>query len=174
MVVEPGRSNTAPACPDADELALVKQWLALQSGVRRLTDDMLATVEAEQGLAPSSFQALMFLLTAPGRAAPMNQLSAALGFSTAGTTKLVDRLEDAGLVGRRPSAEDRRVVYTELTPAGADSVHTASRVLARALRARVVAPLGEDAFQALVDAVGSLAPFGTRAPAPAPAVSSSP
>ncbi|WP_329362667.1 MarR family winged helix-turn-helix transcriptional regulator [Streptomyces sp. NBC_00669] len=177
MVVEPVRSNAAQACPDADELALLKRWHALQSGVRRLTDDMLADVEAEQGLAPSSFQALMFLVTAPGQAAPMNQLSAALGFSTAGTTKLVDRLADAGLVERRPSDADRRVVYTALTSAGAESVLAASRSLARTLRARVVAPLGEDVFQALSEAVGSLDPFGTAPGTPpngSPAVPSCP
>ncbi|SEG77328.1 DNA-binding transcriptional regulator, MarR family [Actinacidiphila yanglinensis] len=158
MVVEPVRSKAAQACPDADELALLRQWHALHSGVRRLTDDLLADVEAGQGLAPSSFQALMFLVTAPGQAAPMNQLSAALGFSTAGTTKLVDRLADAGLVERRPSDADRRVVYTALTSAGAESVLAASRDLAQALRTRVVAPLGEDVFLALSEAVGSLAP----------------
>jgi DNA-binding MarR family transcriptional regulator len=175
MVVEPVRSNAAQACPDADELGLLKQWHVLNNGVRRLTDDMLAGVEAEQGLAPSSFQALMFLVTAPGQAAPMNQLSAALGFSTAGTTKLVDRLADAGLVERRPSDEDRRVVYTALTSAGAESVLAASRSLARSLRARVVGPLGEDAFRALSEAIGSLDPFGTgHGPPPAGCASAAP
>src|ERR1700742_1072926 len=112
MVAEPVRSNAAQACPDAGELGLLQQWHVLNVGVRRLTDDMLAGVEAEQGLAPSSFQALMFLVTAPGQPAPMTQPSAPLCSSTAGTTKLVDRLADAGLVERRPSDADRRVVYT--------------------------------------------------------------
>jgi DNA-binding MarR family transcriptional regulator len=146
------------ACPSAGELALLQAWHALHSGVRRLTGELLADVEAENGLAPSSFQALMFLMTSPGQAAPMNQLSQALGFSTAGTTKVVDRLADAGYVERRPSDSDRRVTYTALTPAGAESVLAASRLLAQALRTRVVEPLGEDVFGSLVDAIGSLDP----------------
>ena len=158
MVVEPVQPKDADICPSTGELALLQQWHALHSGVRRLTDGMLADVEAEQGLAPSSFQALMFLVTAPGQAAPMNQLSAALGFSTAGTTKVVDRLADAGFVERRPSDSDRRVVYTALTSAGAESVLSASRSLAQALRARVIAPLGEDLFRTLSAAIGSLDP----------------
>lgn len=155
-MAEPEGPSEAHVCPSTDELALLQRWYALHSGVRRLTDSLLADVEAEQGLAPSSFQALMFLVTAPGQAAPMNHLSAALGFSTAGTTKVVDRLADAGLVERRPSDADRRVVYTALTTAGAESVLAASGTLAQALRTRVVAPLGEDVFRALSDAVGSL------------------
>jgi DNA-binding MarR family transcriptional regulator len=160
MVAQPPTSNAVHPGPDADELALLTRWHALHTGVRRLTDDMLAVVEAEQELAPSSFQALMFLAAAPGRTAPMNQLSAALGFSTAGTTKLVDRLEGAGLVERRPCAADRRVVHTALTPAGTGAVRAAAALLARTLRARVVEPLGEDAFRCLADTVGSLDPFG--------------
>ena len=158
MAADPVQAKTTDGCPDTGELALLQQWRALHSGVQRLTDGLLADVEAEQGLAPSSFQALMFLVTAPGRAAPMNRLSAALGFSTAGTTKVVDRLAHAGLVERRPSDADRRVVYTSLTPAGAETVLAASRTLAHALRTRVVAPLGEDLFRMFADAVGSLAP----------------
>lgn len=170
MVEEPDRSGAnagaadptgarpADDCPEAAELALLQRWHALHSGVRRLTDGLLADVEAEQGIDPSSYHAMMFLVTAPGRTAPMNQLAAALGFSTAGTTKVVDRLAGAGLVERRPSAADRRVVFTALTAAGAETALAASRSLARALRVRVVDPLGEDVFRALADAVGALDP----------------
>ncbi|SFE10226.1 DNA-binding transcriptional regulator, MarR family [Actinacidiphila alni] len=153
-----GATAADEACPNARELALLHQWHALHTGVRRLNDGLLADVEQQAGLAPSSFQALLFLMTAPGQAAPMNQLSQALGFSTAGTTKVVDRLAEAGLVERRPSAADRRVIFTALTPGGARSVLAASRSLAGAVRSRVVEPLGEDVFASLAAAVGSLDP----------------
>jgi DNA-binding MarR family transcriptional regulator len=144
--------------PSTGELALLQQWHGLHSGVRRMTDGLLADVEAENGLVPSSFQALMFLVAAPGQAAPMNHLAQALGFSTAGTTKVVDRLAEAGLVERRPSGSDRRVTYTALTTAGAERVLAASRTLARVLRTRVVDPLGEEVFGRLAEAVASLDP----------------
>jgi DNA-binding MarR family transcriptional regulator len=144
--------------PSVRELALLQQWHSLHSGVQRLTSGLLADVEAENGLTPSSFQALMFLVAAPGQAAPMNQLAQALGFSTAGTTKVVDRLAGAGLVERRPSGSDRRVTYTALTAEGAERVLAASRTLARVLRTRVVEPLGEELFGTLARAIGSLAP----------------
>lgn len=169
MAVEPvdpgaecrGEPDHGSACLQTAEFALLQQWHSLHSGIRRLTDDLLGDVEAQQGLAPSSFQALMFLVTAPGQAAPMNQLAAFLGFSTAGTTKVVDRLTEAGLVERRPSDADRRVVYTALTPSGADSVLAASRTLVRALRTRVVEPLGEARFQTTAEAIASITPGTT-------------
>lgn len=146
------------ACIGDADLGLLRRWHALESGLRHLGEELFADVEAAGGLAPSSFQALLFLVAAPGRSAPMNRLSQTLGFSTAGTTKVVDRLAEAGLVERRPSDSDRRVTYTALTPSGARTVLEASRLLARALRTRVVEPLGEDVFSSLADAVASLAP----------------
>jgi DNA-binding MarR family transcriptional regulator len=149
-------------CPDHPEdhqkLAVLMEWHSLQSGVERLTDSLYAEVEMRNGLAPSSFRALLFLMTVPGKAAPMNQLSQALGFSTAGTTKVVDRLAEAGLVERRPSGSDRRVTFTALTSEGTESVLAASRSLAETVRTRVVEPLGEGVFTALVAAVRSLDP----------------
>jgi len=144
--------------PSHAEIALLQQWHNLHSGVKRLNSNLLGDVQAENDLAPSSFQALMFLITAPGQAAPMNQLAQALDFSTAGTTKVVDRLADAGLVERRPSGSDRRVTYTALTTAGAERVLAASRTLARVLRTRVVEPLGEELFGTVADAITSVDP----------------
>jgi DNA-binding MarR family transcriptional regulator len=144
--------------PGPGEIALLQQWHNLHSGVKRLNSHLLAAVQAESGLAPSSFQALMFLITAPGQAAPMNQLAQALDFSTAGTTKVVDRLTEAGLVERRPSGSDRRVTYTALTTAGAERILAASRTLAQVLQARVVEPLGEELFGSVTQAITRIDP----------------
>jgi DNA-binding MarR family transcriptional regulator len=148
------RDGGAP-CPTPEDLALLRQWDALQSGFRRLTDQVLGDVECTTGLTPSSFQVLWFLLTAPGQSAPMNHLSGTLGFTTAGTTKVVDRLSGAGLVERRPSETDRRVILAALSQAGRQSATTAALSLAGALRERVVAPLGAETFTSLARAIGS-------------------
>lgn len=60
-----------------------------------------------------ALQALDALAGAPVRA---KDLSAALGLSSAATTALVDRLESAGLVRRRPDATDRRAITLSLQP----------------------------------------------------------
>jgi MarR family transcriptional regulator, organic hydroperoxide resistance regulator len=66
-------------------------------------------------------------LIEPGRPLPMGRLAETLSCDASNVTGLVDRLEDRGLVERRPSAQDRRVKVLQLTPAG-------SRVRASMLR----------------------------------------
>jgi DNA-binding MarR family transcriptional regulator len=143
-------------CPTPQELALLQKWNALQSGFRRLTDQLLCDVENSTGLAPSSFQVLWFLLTTPGLSAPMNQLTETLGFTTAGTTKVADRLAAAGLLERRSHPTDRRVILAALTEDGHQTASTAARTFARALQERVIGPLGEERFASLADTIGDL------------------
>ncbi|WP_436530547.1 MarR family winged helix-turn-helix transcriptional regulator [Actinoplanes sp. HUAS TT8] len=48
----------------------------------------------------------------------MQQLARAAALSSSATTRLVTRLEDRGLLTRVLCADDRRGIYTGLTPAG--------------------------------------------------------
>ncbi|NUT07914.1 MAG: MarR family transcriptional regulator [Hamadaea sp.] len=48
----------------------------------------------------------------------MQQLSRAAALSSSATTRLVNRLEERGLLTRVLCQDDRRGIYTELTPAG--------------------------------------------------------
>jgi DNA-binding MarR family transcriptional regulator len=48
----------------------------------------------------------------------MQQLARATALSASATTRLVNRLEDRGLLTRVLCADDRRGIYTELTSAG--------------------------------------------------------
>jgi DNA-binding MarR family transcriptional regulator len=50
----------------------------------------------------------------------MNELAAFLNVSRGGLTKLVDRLEGAGLIGRQACPKDRRGYHAALQPTGAD------------------------------------------------------
>jgi DNA-binding MarR family transcriptional regulator len=90
----------------------------------------------------------------------MSQLSAILGFSTAGTTKVADRLAEAGLIERAPSSADRRVILVTLTEHGLNVAAQAISTFLGALRERAVEPLGADGFAALVESVGGLDPGG--------------
>lgn len=67
----------------------------------------------------------------------MRQLARAAALSGSATTRLVTRLEDRGLLTRVLCADDRRGIYTELTPAGSDLLDRArpahDRVLAESL-----------------------------------------
>jgi MarR family transcriptional regulator, organic hydroperoxide resistance regulator len=72
----------------------------------------------EMGLTPGHMKALMVLQ--PGELRPMGALADAMGCDASTCTWLVDRLEERGMVERRPSTTDRRVKAVVLTPAGVE------------------------------------------------------
>lgn len=143
-------------CPSAEEAELLQRWNSLATGFRELTDQLLGDAQREVGLPPSSLEVLCFLATTPEQAAPMRLVAQTLGFSTAGTTGVVDRLAEAGLVERRPSSSDRRVTYAALTPQGRETATATARVFADSLRRRVVEPLGEEGFASFAGAFVTL------------------
>jgi DNA-binding MarR family transcriptional regulator len=147
--VEPGPEQ---ACPPASDDELLRTWFRLYANMQAVTGDLLAEVERSGGLTAPEFQVLWHLRTRPERRAAMNEVSRLLNFSTAGTTKLIDRLGKKGLVERRGNKCDRRVILAELTDAGDSAAGHAASVLARTLRERFLGRLGEDGVVALLEA----------------------
>jgi DNA-binding MarR family transcriptional regulator len=71
----------------------------------------------ELGLTPGHMKTLLELDTEGGRS--MGDLAALMACDASNVTWLVDRLEERGLVERRPHPGDRRVKSVVLTPEGA-------------------------------------------------------
>lgn len=83
--------------------------------VLALDDEMNERVEALVGLGPSAPAALQSVLRRPEQS--IETMRHAIGRSHSATVRLVDRMETAGLVTRRP-APDGREVSLSLTTAG--------------------------------------------------------
>jgi DNA-binding MarR family transcriptional regulator len=75
-------------------------------------------LQREHGLSVVEFTVLDALSRQDGWHMRMQQLSRAAALSASATTRLVTRLENRGLLVRILCADDRRGIYTELTPAG--------------------------------------------------------
>ncbi|MET8145067.1 MarR family transcriptional regulator [Sphaerisporangium sp. NPDC005288] len=94
-------------------------------------------LQAGHGLSVVEYTVLDALSRQDGWHMRMQQLARAAALSSSATTRLVNRLEDRGLLTRVLCQDDRRGIYTELTSAGvallgeARPAHDA--VLARAL-----------------------------------------
>jgi MarR family 2-MHQ and catechol resistance regulon transcriptional repressor len=80
----------------------------------------LDSVHAAHGLSGSDFDTLLRLARSPGQQLRMTDLAAQTSMSTSGITRIVDRLERAGLVCRTRCSADRRSCYTVLTDAGVE------------------------------------------------------
>ena len=81
-------------------------------------------LEARTGLPASWYEVLACLQNEPD-GQRMNELADDLLISRGGATKLVARLEDAGLVERFTPKSDRRATYAKLTKKGEEAVMAA-------------------------------------------------
>jgi DNA-binding MarR family transcriptional regulator len=99
----------------AAELSAWRGFLRVQSWIFRELD---AELVAEHDLPLRSYEVLLLLEGAPQRRLRMSDLSRSALVSPSGVTRLVDRLEREGLVGRERCPEDGRGYYAVLTESG--------------------------------------------------------
>lgn len=91
--------------------------------VRRLDEEL----QAAHGLSLAEYDALLQLASTPGRRLRMSVLAERVLLSRSGITRLVDRLEAAGMVERSVCATDARGAEAILTGAGLARLREASR-----------------------------------------------
>ena len=89
------------------------------SRLARELEQRLEVVYREHGLEPGWHDVLATLRRSgpPYRLRP-SEFTGALMLTSSGTTKRLDRLEQAGLITRAPDPDDRRGTQIALTPAG--------------------------------------------------------
>jgi DNA-binding MarR family transcriptional regulator len=95
----------------------------------------------ERGLTLPQLRVLFYVRAHPGTTT--NALASLLGLTTATISGLVDKLVRAGLIERRPSEDDRRVIPLWLTPEGQATVGEI-RQGNRAYLAALAEHLGDD------------------------------
>jgi DNA-binding MarR family transcriptional regulator len=83
-----------------------------------LWDRVDARLRESHELPLAFFESLLFLSRAQGGSMRVGDLARALGVTVGGTSKLVDRIERAGLIARGPDPDDRRASRVALTAAG--------------------------------------------------------
>lgn len=97
------------------------------SRLARELEQRLEPVYREHGLEAGWYDVLATLRRAgpPYRLRP-TEFTSALMLTSSGTTKRLDRLEQAGLIARAPDPEDRRGTLITLTAAGRELVDSVS------------------------------------------------
>jgi MarR family 2-MHQ and catechol resistance regulon transcriptional repressor len=76
----------------------------------------------EHRISPVEFEVLLRLARSPGNRLRMTDLAGQTSLSTSGVTRVVDRMERDGLVGRQACPSDRRSSYAVITDAGLDKL----------------------------------------------------
>lgn len=154
----PADASSEPAAARSDRLSddqVIATWQDVIDGFTRAHRRIVAPVESG-GLPEPHFAALMLLVRAQEQRLPMSRLAQELGMTSGGFTKLADRLARDGMIDRRNSAGDRRVVYAALTPLGEQTVRDAERTYAASVRTQVLAVIGGESLLHVADTMKSL------------------
>ncbi len=101
-------------------------WRSFLRAHAAITRTLEAELVADQDLSLAAYDVLVQLAEAPERRLRMTELADAVLLSRSGVTRLVDRMERAGLVSRCRVESDGRGVAAELTEAGLSRLRTAS------------------------------------------------
>ncbi|WP_242614181.1 MarR family winged helix-turn-helix transcriptional regulator [Actinomadura roseirufa] len=114
-------------------------------------------LERRCGIRHAMFEVLLRLSGEGAECArSMGGLADELILTSGGMTRLVDRMQEAGLVRRRAAPGDRRRHLVELTPEGRAKLDEALGVHAETLRRHFAGPLTEEQRGLLVDALRTL------------------
>lgn len=116
----------SPAALTADD-ARLGSWRAFLHANALLLRRMDEELQAAHGLSLAEYDALVQLVNAQGHRLRMSVLAERVLLSRSGITRLVDRLEAAGMVKRTACATDARGAEAALTALGVERLRTASR-----------------------------------------------
>ncbi|WP_072806364.1 MarR family winged helix-turn-helix transcriptional regulator [Rhodococcoides yunnanense] len=104
----------------ADDSSLIRAqgWRTLAALHAHIEGDLERTLQTEHSLSVVEYTVLDALSRQDGWHMRMQQLARASALSSSATTRLVNRLEDRGILTRILCKDDRRGIYTELTEDG--------------------------------------------------------
>ncbi|GAA3277938.1 MarR family winged helix-turn-helix transcriptional regulator [Paenarthrobacter aurescens] len=131
-------------------------WRTLAALHGSIETELEKALQASSDLSVVEYTVLDALSRQDGWHMRMQQLARATALSSSATTRLVNRLEDRGLLTRILCADDRRGIYTELTQAGQKLLEAAKPVHDHTLASALEAAESVPELEPLVRALGAL------------------
>jgi DNA-binding MarR family transcriptional regulator len=134
----------------------VQAWTRLLRAYASTTRMLSAELQEEHGLTLNDYEALLVLSRAEGRRLKRVELARNLMLTPSGVTRLLQGLEDAGLVERASCQTDLRITYAQLTDAGLDKLQAASSGHVASIRALFEEHFAHDEIRAIAEILGKL------------------
>ena len=129
----------------------VRAFVALVRAHSSATRTLSSQLTADHGLTISDYEVLLRLARAPDRRLRRVDLAEQVLLTASGITRLLDGLEQSGLVERGSCATDRRVVYAVLTDAGLAKMREASKSHVAQVDELFTEYFGEEELEAVGD-----------------------
>ena len=133
---------------DDEQAARAADWASVVRAVDAVQHLFAVRLEALRMSLPY-FAVLRLLISADERRLPMSRIARDLAMTSGGFTKLADRMARDGLIDRRGSSGDRRVVFAALTDAGRDQAHQAVQAYQDFLNDEVLSLLSREDLSTL-------------------------
>jgi DNA-binding MarR family transcriptional regulator len=127
-------------------------WRALLRGQAVLVEEVERELAAE-GLPPLGWYDVLTELDKAGGRLRIHELADAVILSRSGLSRLLDRLEAAGLLRREPHENDRRGAYAAITPAGRKMLARMWPVYERCLAEHFAPQVGSEEARAIRSAL---------------------
>jgi DNA-binding MarR family transcriptional regulator len=124
-------------------------WYGNMQATMRSLQRIDRDVEAATGLPIASIELLVNVAMMEGERIRMGELADTLLLSRGGATRLVARLEEAGLVEREIPPDDRRATYAVLTDKGRELLETGTPAMQKAVEEHYLGYLDEDELAVL-------------------------
>jgi DNA-binding MarR family transcriptional regulator len=134
----------------------VRAWTRLLRAYVSTTRLLSAELQEAHGLTLNDYEALLVLSRAEDGRLKRVALARNLMLTPSGITRLLQGLEDAGLVERGSCATDLRVTYAQLTDAGRDKLDAASGGHVASIRALFEEHFARDEIDAIAEILGKL------------------
>jgi DNA-binding MarR family transcriptional regulator len=138
------------------ETKALDAWVRLLRAHAATTRALSAELLAEHGLTINDYEALLHLSRADDGRMRRVDLAERLLLTASGVTRLLDGLEESGLVEKAACASDRRVSYAVLTASGRKRLEAASTSHVAAIRELFAERYNGEDLDRLVDLLGRL------------------
>ncbi len=137
----------------SDESVHLQAWRALLRAQASLADQLERELLAAVGLPLPWYEVLLVLDRAPEGALRLQQLLSTVLMTKSGVSRLVDRMEEAGLVRRAGCPSDRRGAFAVITDSGRAKLRIAAPIHAEGIHRHLAQVLGPEQASALRDAL---------------------
>jgi MarR family 2-MHQ and catechol resistance regulon transcriptional repressor len=141
---------TTKALPSTDAFANLATAYAV------LTRELSASLVEQHGLTINDYGCLLRLSRAGDQGMRRIDLANELQLSPSGITRLLDRLEDQGLVGKGECKEDARVSYAILTEQGLNKLRGAAPGHVEDIDRHLADVLDEEEMRTLTELLGRI------------------
>jgi DNA-binding MarR family transcriptional regulator len=145
------------------DFRLIDDYGLLLETFTRLHRRLMGHVAQDAGLDGPELEVLLRVSRSPGSHLQMGELAEQILLTSGGVTRLIDRMETAGLVQRTKYPGDRRVQWIVVTEAGHERLAQALAVHVPDLESYFAGALAPDEYAAFLSTLKKLHDAGVNA-----------